>query len=61
MQLLDALNDLGDMERFAGSAEYVVYHVDLGRTFAGQLGLAWFGAQTPYGSELCLKRNLKRT
>src|SRR6266478_3939706 len=58
VQLVYALDDFRDVEWLAGAAEYVVYHIDLRRTFAGGLGLARSCAQTADGFELGLKRHL---
>src|SRR5258705_874870 len=46
------------MQRFACAPEYVVHHLNLRRTFAGRLWLAWCGTQTLNGPQLGFERNL---
>src|SRR5881396_2222137 len=49
VQLVYALDNLRDVERLASASEYVMYHIDLRRTFAGSLRLARFCTQTADG------------
>src|SRR5713226_692032 len=58
VQLLYALDDLRDVEWLASAPEYVMYHIDLRRTFAGGFRLARSRTQTPDGFELGFERDL---
>src|SRR5215469_4070901 len=56
--LLNPLNDLGDVERLSSAAEYVMYHLNLRRTFSRSPGLRWTLAQALDGLELRFEGNL---
>src|SRR5215470_10578058 len=51
LHLLDPLNNLGDVERLSSAAEYVMYHLNLRRTFSCSSGFRRPGAQTLDGLE----------
>src|SRR6266478_2064015 len=58
VQLVYAFDDFRDVKRLAGASEYVMYHIDLRRTFASGLSLARPRTQTADGLELGLERDL---
>src|ERR1700730_4272457 len=58
VQLVHALDNFRDMKRLASASEYVMYHIDLRRTFSGGLRLARPCPQTADGFELGFERDL---
>src|SRR5258705_9529703 len=61
VQLVYTLNDFRDVKRLPSASEYVMYHIDLRRTFACSPGFARSSAQPFDCLELSLKRDLNST